>query len=55
MQYPTTTRRAREYRRRAAKLTEDARRVRDAADRRHLLELAETYQRAADPGATASS
>jgi hypothetical protein len=38
-------RRAREHRRRAAKLTEDAERVRDAGDRRHLLDLAECYQR----------
>jgi hypothetical protein len=40
-------RRAGEYRRRAAKLTEDAQRVRDAADRWHLLDLAEGYVRAA--------
>jgi hypothetical protein len=33
----------RSYRRRAAKLTEDAERVRDAADRRHMLELAAIY------------
>jgi hypothetical protein len=42
-------------RRRAAKLAEEAQRVRDADDRRHLLELAETYRRAADQGATVSS
>jgi ribosomal protein L17 len=44
----TTTSRAREYRRRAAKLTEKALRVRDEADRKHLLELAAMYRRAAD-------
>jgi hypothetical protein len=42
------TRRAFEYRRRAAKLAEDAERVRDDADRRHLLDMAATCQRAAD-------
>lgn len=40
--------RAREYRRRATKLAAEAEHARDADDRRHLLELAETYQRAAD-------
>jgi len=43
-----TTRRAREYRKRAAKLADEAQRARDDEDRRHLLDLAETYQRAAD-------
>jgi hypothetical protein len=45
MQYPTTTRRASEYGRRPAKLTDDAQRVRDDGDRRHLLDLAEYYKR----------
>jgi hypothetical protein len=39
--------------RRAAKLTEEAQRVRDDADRRHLLDPAETYRRAADQVASA--
>jgi hypothetical protein len=43
-----TARRAREYRRRAAKLAETAQHVRDAGDRRHLLNLAEGYARVAD-------
>jgi hypothetical protein len=42
------TRRARECGRRAAKFTEQAQRFRDAADRRHLLNLAEGYTRAGD-------
>jgi hypothetical protein len=50
-----TTRRAREYRNRAAKLTDEAQRVRDADDRRHLLDLAECYKRAADLVAVVSS
>jgi hypothetical protein len=45
-----TTRRAREYRRRAAKLAEAAQHVRDAADRRHLLDIVAMYRRAADLG-----
>jgi hypothetical protein len=42
-----TARRANEYRRRAAKLTEEAQRARDAADHRYMLDLAEGYARAA--------
>jgi hypothetical protein len=38
-------RRASEYLKRAAKLTEDAQRIRDAADRQHMLDLAEGYAR----------
>jgi hypothetical protein len=41
--------------RRAAKLTEEAQRVRDYADRKHMLDLAEGYARAADQVATVSS
>jgi hypothetical protein len=44
----STTRRASKYRRRAAKLAETARHIRNAADRRHLLGLAATYQHTAD-------
>jgi hypothetical protein len=43
-----TTRCASEYRRRAAKLAEEAQRVRDAADRRYVLDLVAMYQRPAD-------
>jgi hypothetical protein len=46
-----TTRRAREYHKRAAKLADEAQRARDDEDRRHLLDLAETYRRAADQAA----
>jgi hypothetical protein len=44
-------RRAREYLKRAAKLADEAQYARDAEDRRHLLDLAETYRRAADQAA----
>jgi hypothetical protein len=40
-------RRAGTYRHRAQELAEEAGRVRDEADRKHLLELAATYRRAA--------
>jgi hypothetical protein len=43
------TRRAGQYRHRAAEIEQrQLPRVRDEADRRHLLELAATYRRAAD-------
>jgi hypothetical protein len=44
----SATRRAGVYRHRAQELAEEARHVRDEADRKHLLELAATYRRAAD-------
>jgi hypothetical protein len=40
--------RARKYQKRAAKLAETAQHIRDAADRRNLLDLAVIYRRAAD-------
>jgi hypothetical protein len=43
-----TKRRAGEYRNRALQLENRAAKVRDAADRRHMLELAATLRRAAD-------
>jgi hypothetical protein len=56
MQYAAaTTRRGRDHRKRAAKLTEEAQRVRDAADRQHLFDLAEGYARAADQMVPTSS
>jgi hypothetical protein len=53
MQYPATTRRASEYRRRAAKLVEEALRVRDDADRRHLLDGRDVPARRRSDEATA--
>jgi len=42
-------RRARDYRKRAAKLADEAQRTRDAEGRRHLLDLVECYKRTAEP------
>jgi len=42
------TRRARDYRKRAAQLTDMATHSRDAEDRRHLLDLAEGYASTSD-------
>jgi hypothetical protein len=51
----SATRRAGTYRHRAQELAGEAARVRDDADRRHLLELAAMYRRAADQMAPTSS
>jgi len=45
---PFPIRRAAIYRQRAEELTEAARQPRDACDRRHMLDQAATFQRAAD-------
>jgi hypothetical protein len=49
----TANRRAGVYRHRAAILSEMAKGARDESDRRHMLELAATYERAADQMAPA--
>jgi hypothetical protein len=48
MPQPFPIRRAAIYRQRAEELTEAARQPRDACDRRHMLDQAATFQRAAD-------
>ena len=44
----SASRRAGAYRHRARVLTEQAKEPRDESDRRHMLELAATYERTAD-------
>ena len=54
MAQPIAIRRAAIYRQRAQQLTETAKDLRDEVDRRHLRDLAATFQRAADAMAPAS-
>ena len=53
MPQPFPIRRAAVYRQRAQELTETAKQLRDACDRKHLLDQAATFQRAADAMAPA--
>jgi hypothetical protein len=48
MAQPFPIRRAAIYRQRALELTESAKQLRDECDRRHMLDQAATFQRAAD-------